>query len=54
VAFYFRHTPPSGPDALPVDIEPLLGQSYSEIDAIVEFLRSLSGGMPVIERPDLP
>ncbi len=54
VAFYFRHTAPSGPDTLPVDIEPLLGQSYSEIDAIVEFLRSLSGEMPAIDRPDLP
>ena len=54
VAFYFRHTPPSGPDALPVDIEPLLGQSYSEIDAVVEFLRSLTGEMPLVEQPDLP
>jgi cytochrome c peroxidase len=54
VAFYFRHTAPSSPGALPVDIEPLLGQSYSEIDALVEFLRSLSGEMPRVEKPDLP
>jgi len=43
VEFYYRRVPPRGPDGLALDVEPLLGQSYSEIDAIVEFLKSLSG-----------
>jgi cytochrome c peroxidase len=54
VALYFRSTAPAGPGALPVDFEPLLGRSYSEIDALVEFLRSLSGEMPQIAPPELP
>lgn len=54
VALYFRSTAPAGPGALPVDIEPLLGRSYSEIDSLVEFLRSLSGDMPEITPPELP
>jgi hypothetical protein len=47
-------TAPGGPGTLPVDIEPLLGRSYSEIDALVEFLRSLSGDTPEITPPELP
>ena len=43
VEFYYRRVPQQGPGGLPLDVEPLLGQSYSEIDLIVEFLRSLSG-----------
>jgi len=43
VEFYYRRVRPRGPEGLPLDVEPLLGQSYSEIDALVAFLRSLSG-----------
>ena len=43
VEFYYRRVPRRGPEGLPLDVEPLMGQSYSEIDLIVEFLRSLSG-----------
>ena len=47
VEFYYRGVPQRGPEGLPIDVEPLLGQSYSEIGAIVAFLRSLSGDVPV-------
>ena len=43
VELYYRRIPLQGPEGLPLDLEPLLGQSYSEIDLIVAFLRSLSG-----------
>jgi cytochrome c peroxidase len=46
VEFYFRTVPAEGPDGLKVDVEPLLGQSYSDMAAIVEFLEALSGEMP--------
>ena len=54
VQFYFRDIPPSGQDGLDLDVEPLLGQSFSDMDAIVEFLKSLSGKPPKITPPDLP
>ncbi len=54
VEFYFRRVPERAPDGLPMDIEPLVGQSYSDIDAIVEFLKSLDGELPDIAPPELP
>jgi hypothetical protein len=39
---------------LPLDVTPLLGQSYSEISAIVAFLESLNGELPQVSRPALP
>jgi cytochrome c peroxidase len=48
VQFYYRGVPSRGPDGLDLDVEPLLGQSYSEIGAIVAFLESLSGEPPEI------
>jgi cytochrome c peroxidase len=46
VEFYFRRAPARGPDDLELDIEPLVDQSYSDIDALVEFLRALTGEPP--------
>jgi cytochrome c peroxidase len=54
VEFYYRAVPPVGPEGLPLDIEPLSGRSFSEIDAIVAFLEALSGEPPEIEPPALP
>jgi cytochrome c peroxidase len=54
VQFYYRGVPSRGPDGLDLDVEPLLGQSYSEIAAIAEFLKSLSGEPPEITPPKLP
>jgi cytochrome c peroxidase len=54
VQFYFRGVPSRGPDGLNLDVEPLLGQSYSDIDAVVEFLKSLSGEPPEVTVPRLP
>lgn len=54
VEFYYRGAPRQSPDGLPLDIEPLIGQSYSEISAIVAFLESLSGETPKINKPALP
>ncbi len=42
VVFYFRHSGVNGQDGLPLDFEPLLGQSYADIDALVAFLEALS------------
>lgn len=52
--FYFRTAPTRTPDGRPLDIEPLLGQSYSDIDVLVAFLESLTGEPPSIEPPELP
>jgi cytochrome c peroxidase len=54
VEFYYRTAPPVGPEGLPLDIEPLTGQSYTEIAAIVAFLEALTGQPPEITRPELP
>jgi cytochrome c peroxidase len=51
VEFYYRGVSSRGLDGLELDIEPLLGQSYSEIDSVVEFLKSLSGEPPNIAPP---
>jgi cytochrome c peroxidase len=54
VEFYFRRAPTRGPDGLTVDVDPLIGESYSDIDAVVEFLKSLSGNVPDVGPPVLP
>jgi cytochrome c peroxidase len=54
VEFYYRGAPIQSPDGLPLDIAPLLGQSYSEISAIVAFLESLNGEQTEISKPALP
>lgn len=54
VEFYYRGVPSRGPHGLELDVEPLLGQSYSDVDAIVEFLKSLSGEPPKITTPEFP
>jgi cytochrome c peroxidase len=54
VEFYYRGAPIQSPDGLPLDIAPLLGQSYSEISAIVAFLEYFSGEPPEISKPALP
>jgi len=54
VTFYYRGVPTTSPDNLPLDVEPLLGNSFSEISAIVAFLESLSSEPLKITPPKLP
>jgi cytochrome c peroxidase len=54
VTFYYRYAPASRPDGLPLDIEPLLGNSFSDIPLLVAFLEALSGEEPKIVPPNLP
>jgi len=54
VQFYYRGLPSRGPKGLALDVEPLLSQSFSDIDALVEFLKALSGESPKITPPKLP
>jgi cytochrome c peroxidase len=54
VQFYFRSTPSASPEALPIDFEPLVGRSFSEIAPIVAFLDALTGEAPEIAPPRLP
>ncbi len=54
VTFYFRGIPASGPDGLSLDTESLDFLSFSDIDAMVEFLKSLSGKAPKVTPPKLP
>lgn len=54
VTFYYRGVPTVAPDGLPLDVQPLLGQSYSEISDIVAFLEALTGDAPQVTRPRLP
>ncbi len=54
VTFYYRGVPKRTPDYLPLDIEPLSGQSFSEISDLVAFLKSLTGEAPRIDLPELP
>jgi cytochrome c peroxidase len=54
VEFYYRGIPTLSPDGQPLDVEPLLGQSYSEISAIVAFLESLTGDPRPVSKPTLP
>ncbi|HEX5105433.1 MAG TPA: cytochrome c peroxidase, partial [Pirellulaceae bacterium] len=54
VTFYYRGAPTGKVDGLTPDIQPLLGQSFSEIPDLVAFLESLTGEPPQITRPELP
>jgi cytochrome c peroxidase len=54
VEFYYRFVPTHTHDGLPLDVEPLLAASYSDIPAIVAFLESLTGGPPEVTPPELP
>jgi cytochrome c peroxidase len=54
VTFYFRGIPASGPNGLSLDTEALDFLSFSDIDSMVEFLKSLSGKAPKITPPKLP
>lgn len=54
VTFYYRGVPTTATDGLTADIQPLTGQSFSEISDIVDFLESLTGEPPSITRPELP
>ncbi len=54
VTFYYRGIPPAAPDGLVPDTTALTGQSFSDIDAMVAFLKSLSGKAPEITPPELP
>lgn len=54
VEFYYRGVPKQLPGGFELDIEPLRGQSYSEISAIAAFLESLSGEPLRIAPPKLP
>jgi len=54
VEFYYRGVSSKTSNGLPLDVEPLLGQSYSEISDIVAFLESLTGEPPKVSLPELP
>lgn len=54
VEFYLREVPAQSSDGLPLDVEPLAGQSFSDIPAIVAFLESLTGKVHESIRPELP
>ncbi len=54
VTFYYRGVPASAPAGQKLDIEPLLGQSFTEIEDLVAFLKALSGEVPKVEPRELP
>jgi cytochrome c peroxidase len=54
VEFYVRGVPATTAGGLPLDVEPLLGLSYSEIGPLVAFLECLTGKAPDVARPELP
>jgi len=54
VTFYYRGIPTTGKDGLLPDVDPLSGQSFSEVGLIVEFLESLTGKPPRVVPPKLP
>jgi cytochrome c peroxidase len=54
VTFYYRGVPASTAESLPLDIEPLVSRSFSEIADVVAFLESLTGEPPKITPPVLP
>lgn len=54
ITFYYRGVPTRQSDGLSLDVEPLLGQSFSEISKLVAFLEALSGEVPKISPPELP
>ena len=54
VTFYFRGIPETPVDGLMPDRPALTAQSFSNIDPIVEFLKSLSGEVQQLSPPTLP
>jgi len=52
--FYLRGVPLSGPDRLPLDIEPLQSISLSDMPDLIAFLEALTGEEPKIAPPELP
>jgi hypothetical protein len=54
VTFYYRGIPTRDSDGLPLDVEALSGQSFSDIPLIVGVLKSLTGKLPVVEPPKIP
>lgn len=54
VTFYFRGIPDTPVDGLLPDRQALTAQSFSDIDPIVEFLKSLSGDVQPLSPPTLP
>jgi cytochrome c peroxidase len=54
VMFYYRGGPSNAPDGQSLDVEALVGQSFSEIPDLVAFLKSLTGETPEVQSPKLP
>ena len=54
VTFYYRGVSRSPIDALQLDVEPLISQSFSEVPLVVAFLESLIGEAPKVAPPELP
>ena len=54
VTYYYRGVPSISPQGDELDIQPLIGQSFSEIPDLVAFLKSLSGKPPQVTSPELP
>jgi cytochrome c peroxidase len=54
LTYYYRTAPAGGPERLPLDIRPLLGNSISEITALLAFLEALTGEEPKVAVPELP
>lgn len=54
VTFYYRGVSTTTPDGLPLDVKPLLGNSFSQISDIVAFLKSLSSEPLKVLPPKLP
>lgn len=54
VEFYYRGASTTSSQSGPLDIQPLLGQSFSEIPLLVAFLESLTGEPPRVDPPTLP
>lgn len=54
VEFYYRGVPHATADGLPLDIQPLAGNSLSDVPALVAFLEALTGEFAEVEPPILP
>lgn len=54
VMFYYRGVPSNATDGQALDVEALVGQSFSEIPDLVAFLKSLTGKTPEVKSPQLP
>lgn len=54
VQYYYRNAPATGHDGLPLDIQVLSGNSFTEVADLVAFLESLTGEPPKETKPELP